>query len=105
MVTLDENANDTVVQARRGDEIHLRLPENRTAGFRWQLDATGDPACVLEEESFEPPGSGPGLSGTRHWRFRCHAPGEGRIAAASRRSWEKAGSAGRTFDLTVQVSL
>jgi predicted secreted protein len=40
-----------------------------------------------------------------HWRFRCHAAGEGRIAAASRRTWEKAGSAGRTFDLTIKVSL
>jgi inhibitor of cysteine peptidase len=75
-----------------GQEVVLRLPENRTTGYRWQVSAPDD--VQVEDGGFEPAPSGaPGAAGTRTFRLRPTAAGSHAVAAGLRRSWESGGAA------------
>jgi inhibitor of cysteine peptidase len=75
-----------------GQEVVLRLPENRTTGYRWQLSAPD--GVAVEDAGYEPAPSGaPGAPGTRTFRLRPTVAGTHRVAAGLRRSWESAAAA------------
>jgi predicted secreted protein len=70
-----------------GQEVLLRLPENRTTGYAWQL-AVPDGVTVADD-GYQPAASGaPGAGGVRVFRLRPTVPGAHRVTAALRRSWE-----------------
>ena len=104
MLTLDEHADGRTVDLKVGQELEIRLAENPTTGFRWQLESRGEPAGELQEDAFEPPDERQGRSAGHRWRFRAVRAGEGRIALASRRSWETGGSAARRFAVAIRVA-
>lgn len=78
----------------QGDELTLRLSENPTTGYRWQLTQSGAGELALVDDRFvagaTPPV--PGSAGQRVLRFVARRPGEVRLEAAARRAWEPAGT-------------
>jgi inhibitor of cysteine peptidase len=103
MLELDETAHDTEATLRVGQELVLRLPEQPTTGFQWELTLAGAPAGALARASFEPPAAGAGGPGRRVWRFRAIQAGEGRIALRYGRPWEPAAPTARAFALRLRV--
>ena len=86
-----------------GEQLVVRLPENPTTGYRWQLDAPAEVA--VEDDGFEPGGSGaPGAAGTRTFRLRATAPGTHHLAATQRRSWETGPGTGPGVEFTVRAT-
>jgi inhibitor of cysteine peptidase len=111
---VDERADRSEVDLRVGQVLEIRLPENPTTGYRWQVVRLGEPACTLRDDSFELPGGGaspeeparpgrPGRPGTHHWRIEAVQPGTGEIELASRRAWGDQPAA-KEFRLTARVS-
>ena len=47
-MTLDEHADGRTVDLRVGQELEIRLTENPTTGFRWQIESSGGPAGELQ---------------------------------------------------------
>jgi predicted secreted protein len=85
-----------------GQELVVRLPENRTTGYRWQLSVPVD-GLALDDDTYEPDASErPGSGGTRTFRLRATQPGTHHLGAALRRPWES-GDAGRTVHFTVRA--
>jgi predicted secreted protein len=71
-----------------GQELVVRLKENRTTGFHWQL-AVPPEGLAVDDDGYEADGSGrPGASGVRVFRLRATHPGTHRLGAALRRPWE-----------------
>ncbi|HEV2237906.1 MAG TPA: protease inhibitor I42 family protein, partial [Ktedonobacterales bacterium] len=103
MLELDEAAHDTEATLRVGQELLLRLPEQPTTGFQWEVTVDGAPACALVDTAFEPPAGPPGGSGRRVWRFRAIQAGAGRIALRYGRPWEAAAPTARAFALRLRV--
>ncbi|MBZ5681317.1 MAG: protease inhibitor I42 family protein [Acidobacteriia bacterium] len=99
----DESANGREVELVAGEEFELSLPETPTAGYRWTLKGSGEPACSLVHESFQPATGKVGGSGTHSWRFRAVAPGNCLLALEYKRSWEARSEPARTFTLKVRV--
>jgi predicted secreted protein len=86
-----------------GEELVVRLPENRTAGFRWQMADLPD-GVALVEDGFEAPATErPGQGGVHTFRLRPTGPGEYRVAAGLRRSWG-GGAPERTVEFPLRVS-
>ena len=86
-----------------GNEVVVRLEENRTTGFRWQLTDLPD-GVVCTEDAFEPPSSSRvGQGGTRTFRLRATAAGAHRVSAQLRRSWEQ-GAAARSVVFLLRVN-
>jgi predicted secreted protein len=86
-----------------GDDVVVRLQENRTTGFRWRLHDL--PAGVtLVDDGFEEPDPGrPGQGGVHSFRLRATDPGQYRVAAGLQRSWA-GGAPARTVEFPLRVS-
>jgi inhibitor of cysteine peptidase len=103
MPRFDEASGGGSVELGVGEDIEVSLPENPTAGFRWQIVQRGQPVVELLDEHFVPGLKATGQSGLHVWKFRVIAQGAGAIELVYRRSWEAAptSSTARTFALRV----
>lgn len=108
--TLDEHTRDRVLRLRAGDELHVRLPEIPSGGYRWEVElASGGPGLELIADELEPLGLEDGQRfgrvRRRHLWWRAVAPGRGAITLALRRPWEGAvGQAADAMTAALQVS-
>ncbi len=103
MLRVDQSSNNTEVVLAAGQALEIALPENPTTGFRWELKAGGNPACVPSGDAFDAPSAGIGKSGTRRWRFDAVRAGSGSIELVYRRAWEKDKPPAQVFRLTARV--
>lgn len=87
-----------------GDTLTIRLPENPTTGFRWEIEPLDSAVLELEDDSFDlvsKPSIGSG--GTRAFTLRATSLGSSRIQLVHRRAWELERPALQTFSLVVNV--
>jgi predicted secreted protein len=70
-----------------GQELIVRLQENRTTGYQWQLTIPPD-GLALDDDAYEAATDRPGSGGIRTFRLHATGPGTHRLGAALRRSWE-----------------
>ena len=101
MPQVDETSNHNTVELPIGQTLELSLPENRTTGFKWNVQSSGEPICTLVNERYEA-GRSVGQGGKHHWQFRAQQAGSADIELLYRRSWEE-GKAAREFTLHVRV--
>jgi inhibitor of cysteine peptidase len=108
VVTLTEANTGGVIEIGQGDVIDLRLYENATTGFRWQLvQADGlveEPALDTLDRRVpeEPPMMGAG--GMRVFRFRARTPGRGRLELKLWREFEGDASIVKRFASDVMIT-
>ena len=101
MLVIDQTQNGSAVETSVGDSFQLKLAENPTTGYRWQLRTDVAPALRLVQESFEASGSAPGGAGARCWSFAADHPGSIEIRLELRRSWQP--QPANSFGVTVNV--
>jgi len=100
-LTLTTADNGRSFRMGAADEIVLRLPENPTTGYRWQIDRMGE-ALELTSDTYEPsPPLQPGSGGTREFRFRRVAPESARLELKNWQEWEGDRSISERFAVTV----
>jgi inhibitor of cysteine peptidase len=105
MSELTQADNGKLVEARPGDLIIIRLPENPTTGFRWTVDNV-DPLCVeAQGSSFSPArAAAVGSGGERTFSFQVKGEGgTGNIGLKLKRQWEADASAVQRYSVTVKV--
>ena len=104
MVELSEPDSGGERSVAVGDDLVIRLIENRTTGYRWHLSAPGDAFAVVDD-TYQPAESGlPGAPGMRTVRLRAAHPGSHELTAASRRSWESGAGSGPRLRFLIHVS-
>ena len=103
-VVLGEADDGQAVDVGVGDQVVIRLDENPTTGYRWEL--VDLPAAVeLAGDSFtlgEPVKVGSG--GTRELTFICRRPGPARLQLRHWQAWEGASSVTRTVTFPLRVA-
>ena len=98
--TNDGQTYDVPVDA----EIRLKLPENPTTGYSWQLSVTQGLA-ILNESYLpdDPTGKLIGSGGTHVWIMRAIQPGMQTITGVYSRPWESASGNQTSFTLQLLV--
>jgi predicted secreted protein len=104
MLSIGDDAAGKTLAARIGDTVELRLEENRTALFAWEVVADGAPACALVSDRFEAAGTVPGAAGEHIWRFEARRRGACEIALNYRRKWDETTPPARTYHVRLQVA-
>jgi inhibitor of cysteine peptidase len=105
MKRFDEHANGQAIRLSRGETFAVRLEENPSTGFRWQIVTDGAPTCVLAGDAYRAAGKAmPGRPGRHTWTFRAERAGQATIELVSRRTWESHAPPAKVFRLTVTVS-
>jgi inhibitor of cysteine peptidase len=103
MRQLDKHASGTEISLRSGDVVELRLQENPTTGFKWQIKAPGHPVCAIVAENYVAGRAAPGAGGTRHWQIRAIASGTAQIELIYARQWETEVPPAQTFTMTIRA--
>lgn len=102
LITLSEQGN--TVEVQRGDVIVVRLEENLTTGYSWEIETINHSIIELVDSDYsQNPETRLGIGGVRTFRFRAQSSGRETIHLRLRRPWDSADSAAERFDVTVQV--
>lgn len=104
VLTLTEDASGSAVTVHVGDAIVLRLPENPTTGYRWQIDKV-EGSAQHESDSFRLSedvriGSG----GTREFRFRAASAGTASLRLKRWQPWEGETSVDARFVVDIVIA-
>lgn len=88
IVILDSDQGQTF-EAHVGDLISIRLAENPTTGYRWEISGVGNQLVEFQGSDYVvAPGTSIGAGGTRTLYLRAKSSGTGQIQLRKRRSWE-----------------
>ena len=104
-IIVDEQQNGATISLILSRTITLRLPENPSAGYVWDLAVT--PGLQVTNDTFYPSdtsGSIAGAGGTRVWTMVTLHPGEQKIRAVYRHPWEPVTGKETMFNMTIMVS-
>ncbi|MFA5236648.1 MAG: protease inhibitor I42 family protein [Methanoregula sp.] len=103
-VVADESQNGATVYVNRTANITLKLKENPTTGYQWNMSVT--PGLVITNDSFVPSGTTGklvGSGGTRIWEMNAAGTGAQTIHAVYLRSWETVTGNETAFSMTIIV--
>jgi inhibitor of cysteine peptidase len=105
MLELTQADNGKSVEARPGDLIIIRLPENPTTGFRWTVDKMDSLRVEAQGSSFSVArDAAVGGGGERTFSFKVKGEGgAGNIGLQLRRPWEGDASVVERYGVTVNV--
>jgi len=102
LITLPDQGH--TVEVSKGDVIIIRLEENITTGYGWEIGMIDSSIIELLDSNYTPtPVTGVGGGGMRTFRFRAKSSGREHIQLRLRRSWDPADAAIERFEVTVQV--
>lgn len=99
-MTQVELADSVSAEIVVGDELVIRLPENRTTGYFWSVRDLGDELELCGDE-FAPESSGPGTAEVHLFRIRAVRPGRTEVVLDHARDWEKTPVERRNVRVTV----
>jgi predicted secreted protein len=97
--------NGTTARIHSRDIITVRLPENPTTGYRWNI-TTGPGLTTLDDTYIysDPSGRMTGAGGVRFLTLEPKMTGTQHLTAVNKRSWEEDNEYDRVFSMTFVVS-
>ncbi len=103
MLLIVENDNGRTVDICVGESVEIKLPENATTGYRWEIDGYDDE--LIEARDAEPryANSAIGSGGAVFFVFQGKQVGTGEIALKHWRHWEGESSVNTRFRIRFQV--
>jgi inhibitor of cysteine peptidase len=99
----DESFNGQTVDLTVGETIEIRLRENPTTGFRWQLMGGDHAVCTMTSDTFKREAGPPGHGGEHSWVFEAARSGGCDIEFRYQRPWADPASSEQTFRIHIQV--
>jgi len=104
---ITEAGNGTTISLEKGETFYLRLEENPTTGYSWELNLSQGLSLVSddyyppESEESEQPLLGAG--GVHLWEIKANTEGKQLVTAIYKRSWENETGTEDKFTLNVEV--
>lgn len=104
---ITETNNGTTINLEKGETFYLRLQENPTTGYSWELNLSqglsrvSDKYYPPESEEGEQPLVGAG--GVHLWEIKADSEGSQQVNAIYKRPWENETSEEDRFTLNVEV--
>jgi inhibitor of cysteine peptidase len=104
LVVTEQDTNKTF-DLRVGDTVSIRLPENPTSGYRWNLEQVTDDLVSVDSSEFDQsPGSGVGGAGVRTIKLSAGAPGLTHVVLKNQRPWERTAVPVDQFEATFNIT-
>jgi inhibitor of cysteine peptidase len=99
---LSEADNGRRIQVGAGERVVVRLPENATTGYVWQVASLTGPARLVADRA-EPGAAAPGAGGVRCLELAFDSSGAVTLRAVQRRPWEPDTSVVSEYRLDLSV--
>ncbi|HET6581629.1 MAG TPA: protease inhibitor I42 family protein [Methanoregula sp.] len=104
-LVVNESQNTAMVYMNQSKIITVRLAENPTTGFQWNLTTT--PGLRIVKDEYIPAdtsGKMVGAGGTHVWDISTELLGQQEIQAVYKRSWEPTTGNESTFSMKIVVT-
>ncbi|AAM06589.1 protease inhibitor I42 family protein [Methanosarcina acetivorans] len=98
---LNEQDKGRTLEVEAQSLINVRLNENPTTGYRWEIETAG--GLEMVGDSFEKTGDAIGAAGVRVFQFRAPGTGSYKLSIKNWRDWEGEGSIIDLFYVTILV--
>lgn len=103
-VVIEQSDQGNTFEVRPGDRILIRLEENPTTGYRWEVDLPEERVIAREGSDYvRAAEAGVGGGGTRTFYFGAQSPGAVDVVLTLRREWEAEEAAIDRFEVTIRV--
>lgn len=103
-LTIKKSDNKKEFSVRIGNEISLRLEENATTGYQWEITRIDYKMVEIEESSFSiEEGAEIGAGGIRLIRFRPIKQGKTHLSLKLWQSWEGESSVSDWFEFVLRI--
>ena len=105
---ITENDNGNTIYIKKGDVFYLRLKENPSTGYSWQLSLSKG-LNMLTDKYYSPESAKKGgrlivgAAGVHSWEIKAVDKGDQQVKGIYKRSWEKETGKEQTFKLYVKV--
>jgi inhibitor of cysteine peptidase len=105
---ITENDNGKTIIIKKGDALYLKLKENPSTGYSWQLSLSKG-LNMLTNKYYSPESSKKGgrlivgAAGFHLWEIKAVDKGSQQLKGIYKRSWEKGTGREQTFKLYVKV--
>ena len=105
---ITEADNEKSTYLKKGDSFYLRLKENPSTGYSWELSLSKG-LSLLSDKYYSPESSKKGgklvigAAGFHLWEIKAVATGKQQVNGIYKRSWEKETGEEQTFKLNVVV--
>jgi inhibitor of cysteine peptidase len=105
-LVLTEEAANNSFDLYVGEPVVIRLQENPTTGYVWNIDQLDENVVNVEASDFsQSPGGGRvGAGGVRTIRLRPKAAGVTHVSLTNRRPWEGDAAPVRQFEVTLRIA-
>jgi len=101
---LTETNNGTTINFENGETFYLRLRENPSTGYSWQLNLSHGLHILNDEYAQDQAPEGyTGVPGTHQWKIKAVTSGNQQITGIYKRPWENVTGKEDTFKLKVEV--
>ncbi|ABE52322.1 protease inhibitor I42 family protein [Methanococcoides burtonii] len=97
-----EEANSSEISLKMGDSIVLKLNENPSTGYSWDLSLP-EGIVLVKDEFVGPDEPMPGAGGVHEWTLKASSEGNYQINAIYKMSWENVTGNEDTFTMNVVV--
>jgi inhibitor of cysteine peptidase len=104
-LVVNETQNNATVSMTKGNFITIRLAENPTTGFQWNLTTT--PGLSIVSDEYVPSdtsGKLVGSGGTHTWNISTEMIGDQKVSAVYKRPWEPIAGNETFFSMTIVVN-
>jgi inhibitor of cysteine peptidase len=92
-----------VFEVRQGNIVLIRLAENPSTGYPWEIDEVAEQVIELQGSDFSMVGRSIGGGGWRTFTFKAQSPGTAKIQLKLRREWEPEDATIDRFEVTIRV--
>lgn len=104
-LVVNEMQNNATVSMTKGNFITVKLAENPTTGFQWNLTTTAGLSIVSDEYvPSDTSGKLVGSGGTHIWNISTGMIGDQRVSAVYKRPWEPITGNETSFSMTIVVN-
>ena len=103
MVELSEIDNGRTIDLALGQILLVRLPENPTTGYRWEIEGTTEDIVLPQGRTFKTSSTAFGGGGTRVFEFKATSGGTTQLCIRHWQRWEGESSIDRHFKVTIRV--
>ena len=105
-VIIDESYNGRQIEVAYNSRVLLRLPENPSTGYRWEIKPLNDDTLKLQVDTYRAPTTiVMGAGGTRVFEFIAQSPGTFHLNLHLKKPWDSEGEAIKIFEITLHVIL
>lgn len=103
--TFTDSDNGKTVEVTEGSKIYVKLSENPTTGYQWEMSATSGLTLINDEYQQTPGSEGmTGAGGVHTFEYKANGSGQQQISGIYKRSWEETTGSEDTFSLTLDVA-